>query len=103
MIQCTNNSSNTTNIYDIDGFVNNYGICIWIAISSLIAIVIVLGNSLVLYAAKTGNMNSGYLRQLDNLIKSLALSDLLFGLVEIPFRIGQTLYLGNILYLLHAV
>ena len=64
---------------------------IWCSIYSSIALVTVIGNGLVLYAAlKTRNM--GRLRFFDGTIKSLALTDLLIGLVGIPGRI-TTLYI----------
>ena len=52
----------------------------------LIAILIFLGNSLVLYAAYE-KKNFGMLRHLDIVIKSLALNDLLIGLIGIPSRV----------------
>ena len=52
----------------------------------LIAILIFLGNSLVFYAAY-GEKNFGILRNLDIVIKSLAMNDLLIGLIGIPSRI----------------
>ena len=54
----------------------------------LIGIVAVMGNGLVLYAAyrKNNSMKLSVLRDLDIVIKSLAINDLLIGLVGIPTR-----------------
>ena len=52
----------------------------------LIAILIVIGNSLVLYGAYR-KTNFGILRDLDIVIISLAINDLLIGLIGIPSRI----------------
>ena len=55
--------------------------------------VAIIGNGLVLYAYY-GSRNLGILRELDGVIKSLAVADLLFGLIGIPSRIGINYYLG---------
>ena len=57
-----------------------------------IAVLAVIGNSLVLYSAY-GNKNRGRLRYLDDVVKSLAVADMLFGLVGVPCRIYGD-YLG---------
>ena len=49
-----------------------------VAVYLCIAAVAVVGNALVLYAAY-GNRNTGRLRYLDEAIKSLAVTDMLFG------------------------
>ena len=67
------------------------------AVYTLIAIVVVAGNSLVLYAIHYGNMNTGRLRRLVNVIKSLAINDLLVGLVGMPFRIMTYHYHGKVI------
>ena len=51
-----------------------------------IAVIAVLGNGLVIYAAY-GNNNTGRLRYLDDVVKSLAIADMLFGLIGTPFMI----------------
>ena len=51
-----------------------------------IAIVAVIGNTCVLVATY-GSRNSGPLRHLDTSIKSLAFTDMLFGLVGVPCRL----------------
>ena len=51
-----------------------------------IAFVTTIGNGLVIYAGY-GNNNKGALRYLDDVVKSLALADMLFGLVGTPFLI----------------
>ena len=98
MIGPTINSSNISVISKKDTVPNNYEIWIWTAMTLLIAIVIVLGNSLVLYAARTTKMNTSRLRFFDKMIKILALNDLLVGLIVIPFRFIEACYLGKNLY-----
>ena len=55
----------------------------------LIGAVAIIGNSLVIYAAcrKNNSMKFSILRDLDIVIKSLAINDLLIGLVGIPARV----------------
>ena len=48
-----------------------------------IAVVGIIGNCLVIYASY-GNKNSGPLRYLDDVVKSLAVTDMLFGVVGAP-------------------
>ena len=54
----------------------------------LVAMVAIMGNGLVLYAAygKRNSMKFSRLQDLDIVIKSLAVTDLLIGLVGIPAR-----------------
>ena len=59
-----------------------------------VALVATVGNGLVLYAAYK-NRNHGPLKVLDNVIKSLAISDMLFGLVGMPCRIIGMCYEGR--------
>ena len=58
-----------------------------------IAIVTITGNALVLYASYD-NKNSGPLRYLDNAVKSLAMADMLFGLLGVPCKLSGS-YLGG--------
>ena len=60
-----------------------------ILLSILIALVAIFGNALVLYAAygKRTLLQGTIVRDLDIVIKSLAVTDLLIGLVGIPSRI----------------
>ena len=51
-----------------------------------VAVAAAIGNGLVLYAAYS-NRNTGRLRSLDAVIKSLALTDMIFGLIGIPCKI----------------
>ena len=59
----------------------------WVGISSniIIAAVAAIGNGLVLYASY-GNQNTGRFRYLDDVIKSLAVSDMLCALIGSPFQ-----------------
>jgi hypothetical protein len=61
------------------------------AINICVAIIAVLGNGLVLYAAY-GNRNNGRLNYLDGVIKSLAVNDLIYGLFGVPCRTAYRLY-----------
>ena len=62
----------------------------------------VVGNALVIYASH-GHQNTGRLRYLDDVAKSLAISDMLFGLIGTPLRIINW-YLGkNESYITEAV
>ena len=94
MIRYTNNSTNMPSNPDVDEF-SRLAI-IWATIYSLVAVVTITGNLLVLYALWYGKMNIGRLGYLDNVIKSLALNDLLIGLVAIPFQITMWYYLGKV-------
>ena len=58
-----------------------------------VGVVGIIGNGLVLYASH-GNTNTGPLRYLDNVVKSLAATDFLFGLVGSPLIIF-TYYMGR--------
>ena len=99
MIGRTNNLSNTSDIFNMHNVFNNYETWIGSAITSILAIIIVFGNALVFYAARTTKMDTGRLRIFDKLIKSLALNDLLVGLIVIPFRCGSYSYLGKNIWL----
>ena len=59
-----------------------------------IALVAVVGNGLVLYVSY-GKRNNGPLRILDGGIKSLAVADMLYGLVGMPCRVISNFYLGK--------
>ena len=54
----------------------------------------VIGNGFVLLVTH-GNRNSGPLRHLDNVIKSLAVADMLFGLLGIPLRLFVDYNIGT--------
>ena len=60
----------------------------------VIALLTIIGNGVVVYAAY-GNENSGPLRYLDNVVKSLAMSDILYGLIGTPLLL-YSYYLGKI-------
>ena len=63
----------------------------------LIGAVAIIGNGLVIYAAcrKNNSMKFSVLRDLDIVIKSLAINDLLIGLVGIPARVFAMWMAGN--------
>ena len=66
-----------------------------------IALVAVVGNGLVVYVS-FNNRNHGALKHLDCVIQSLAVTDLLFGLIGMPCRIYTStiatrgLYINNV-------
>ena len=53
----------------------------------------IVGNGLVLYTS-LGDMNMGPLRHLDNVIKSLAVADMLYGLIGVPCKVVADYYVG---------
>lgn len=59
-----------------------------------IAVMAVIGNGLVLYAAY-GNRNTGRLRHIDGVVKSLAVADMLFGLIGVPCKLTSDYYVGK--------
>ena len=67
---------------------------ICVAVYLCIALTTTLGNGLVIYAAY-GNKNRGPLGCLDDVVKSLALADMLYGLMGTPFLI-YGYFLGKI-------
>ena len=60
-----------------------------------IGIVAILGNGLVL-SAIYGSRNLSMLRGFDGVIKSLAVADLLVGLIGVPIRIYESYNVGKI-------
>ena len=64
-----------------------------VAIYLILAMVAATGNGLVLYVT-FGNFNVGPLRHLDDVIKSLATADMLYGLCGIPLKIATDYYYG---------
>ena len=58
-----------------------------------LAMIAAMGNGLVIYASY-GTRNRGPLRHLDDVIKSLAVADMLFGLIGTPFLIYKY-YMGE--------
>ena len=75
---------------------------IWSSLYLCLAMIAVIGNGMVLYAAlKTKNL--GRLRFFDGTIKSLAATDLLIGLIGIPGRIISLYYMGKYNLKLNAV
>ena len=70
-----------------------------LAFSLVISILAIIGNSLVIYAS-VSNKNSGPFRFIDGIIRSLAVADLLLGLIGNPF-IVVSYYLGK--YKMHCL
>ena len=69
--------------------INESEVAFNVVLCLLIAMVAIMGNGLVLYAAygKNNSMKFSAVRDLDIVIKSLAITDLLIGLVGIPSRV----------------
>lgn len=87
------NFSRITSYYETN-YEENKALFWLIAVFYLVlALVAVIGNGLVLYASY-GTTNCGPLRHLDDAIKSLAVADLLFGLLGTPFLI-YLYYMGE--------
>ena len=53
-----------------------------------------IGNGLVLYTS-LGDLNMGPLRHLDNVIKSLAVADMLYGIIGVPCKVAADYYVGK--------
>ena len=106
MNQQGNYTSDVLTIMEKNTFIDiddtTYNICEYIsyvlaAINICVGIIAVLGNGLVLYATY-GNRNNGRLNFLDDIVKSLAVNDLIYGLFGIPWR---TMYRLNEMWSLH--
>ena len=97
-----NTTNNLTTIFSSDiprsSYERNRG-TFWAfaAIYLCIGLVAVIGNGLVLYASFC-TRNLGRLRYFDTAIKSLALADMLFGLVGVPCRFIASYYIGILNY-----
>ena len=82
----------TINVTETDGMPQNnyekYTGLFWAyaVITLFVALIAIIGNGFVLFITY-GNRNSGRLRYLDSAIKSLAVADMLIGLIGIPCRI----------------
>ena len=65
----------------------------WIgaALYLFLGIVATIGNGLVLYTA-LGEFNMGPLGHLNNVIKSLAVADMLYGLIGVPCKLSADYY-----------
>jgi hypothetical protein len=59
-----------------------------------LAFVAVIGNGLVLYIA-ANNINLGHLQDMDDVIKSLAVADMLYGLLGVPSNLINNYYLSK--------
>jgi hypothetical protein len=59
-----------------------------------IALVAIIGNGLVLYVSYV-KRNTGPLKILDGVIKSLAVADMLYGLIGMPCRVISNFYVGK--------
>ena len=66
---------------------------VFVGFSVITSSIAILGNSLVIYAGRQTS-NRGRLRYLDGAVKSLAMTDLLYGLIGTPFNYVNH-YLGR--------
>jgi hypothetical protein len=77
-----------------DGSVRTQVFWAYVGFYISIAIIAVIGNTCVLVATY-GSRNLGPLRHLDTSIKSLAVTDMLFGLVGVPCRLVVDYEIGE--------
>ena len=84
------NNTHVEDYYRYNVIISWFGV----AFSIITSTIAILGNSLVIYAGKQQTANGDSLRYLDNVIKSLAMTDLLFGLIGTPFNCIN-IYLGR--------
>ena len=91
MYNCINR---TENFHKVEP--TQLSILFWVMVVfyAIVGTVSAIGNGMVLYAS-CGNKNIGRLRYLDNVIRSLAATDFLFGVVGIPCMVF-TYYMGRI-------
>ena len=91
MYNCINR---TENFHKVEP--KQLSILFWVMVVfyAIVGTVSAIGNGMVLYAS-CGNKNIGRLRYLDNVIRSLAATDFLFGVVGIPCMVF-TYYMGRI-------
>ena len=100
-IVATNNESIqsfTSNTYDeLTGYEKNKSL-FWLfaTICLCIAIVTIIGNVMVIVASKQKN-NFTRLRYFDGVVKSLAVTDFLFGLMGVPLMVINY-YLGSYIF-----
>jgi hypothetical protein len=64
------------------------------ALYLILALLAIVGNALVLYTTLE-DINMGPLRYLDDVIKSLALADMLYGLIGVPCKLTADYYVGK--------
>jgi hypothetical protein len=63
-----------------------YGFWVYVTTYMLISLISAIANACLLFVTYR-ERNSGRLRYLDNAIKSLAITDMLFGLIGAPLRV----------------
>ena len=85
---------------NVTGIITSYGKHLplfWCFASAciMIAITAIIGNGMVIYVSHQTRNNTGRLRHLDGVVKSLAVTDFLFGLVGTPIVI-ITYYMGKL-------
>lgn len=86
MLQETMNNLTSTNSPESIIETNRGAFFAFIPIYVCIGLGAIVGNGLVLHAAWS-TKNLGILRYFDSAIKSLAVADMLFGLIAVPLRI----------------
>ena len=64
-----------------------YGFWAYVTLYMIICLIAAIANAFLLFVTY-GERNSGRLRYLDNAIKSLAVTDMLFGLIGGPLRVS---------------
>ena len=81
---CKGNTTNMTNSSEPNSYEQNLGLFWTLASVCFVnAILAILGNGAVIYVSHQ-TRNTGRLRDLDGVVKSLAVTDFLFGLIGTP-------------------
>ena len=83
-------SSQSESTYDKIAVMFWMGVVLYLGLGILAFI----GNGLVLYTS-LGDLNMGPLRHLDNVIKSLAVADMLYGMIGVPCKVAADYYVGE--------
>ena len=79
------------------GNVQEINLSRFLAVSSIylvLALTAIIGNGFVLYSA-TKNVNLGPLSHMDDVIKSLAVADMLYGLLGVPLNLINYYYISK--------
>ena len=94
-ITCPGTHGDTFQAANITPIYEKYMPLFWcfVLVCSVIAIICIIGNVLVIYASYQST-NTARFRYLDSVVISLAVTDVLFGLVGTPFIITNY-YLGK--------
>ena len=83
----TTNTTNTTTYCSAGACYENTKVVYWcfVGFSVITSLIAILGNTLVIYAGQQRG-NRGRLKYLDGMVQSLAVTDLVYGLIGTPFN-----------------